>query len=72
MKGDWKPISEYPTNVLDPGPIVLARDKEKNVYLVILNKGHFYPCPGVPMFYGDHQFGFMTCDHVVEFMELPQ
>lgn len=67
----WRPIKEYPTNVTEPGPLVLARDAEKRPMLVLLKDGHFYICPGVPIFYGDKQIGFMTADHVTEFMELP-
>lgn len=68
----WKPIAEYPKDAERP-PLVLARDREKHPYLVIwvARTGHFNICPGVPMFYGEHQFGFMTADSVVEFMEIP-
>lgn len=69
----WRPISEYPAVVGDDlGPLVLARDKEKRPMLVLLREGHFYICPAVPIFYGDKQFGCMTADHVVEFMEVPK
>lgn len=68
----WKPISEYPTNVLGVGPLVLARDAEKHYYLAVLSKGHFYICPGVPLFYGEHQLAFTTCDHIIEYTDLPE
>ena len=68
----WKSIKEYPTTAPNQGPIVLARDAEKRPMLVCLNKGHFYICPGVHMRYGDYQEGYMTADHVVEFMEIPE
>ena len=67
----WKPISEYPTTPGEQGPIVLARTKDKEPILVTLLRGNFYICPGVYMFYGERQSGFMTANHVVEFMEIP-
>lgn len=68
----WRPIAEYPTNVTKQGPLVLARDAEKRPMIVTLNEGHFYICPGIPMIYGNRQLGFVTADHVVEFMEIPE
>lgn len=68
----WRPIKEYPTTAPEPGPLVLARDAEKRPILVLLKDGHFYICPAVPIYYGDKQFGCMTADHVVEFMEIPE
>jgi hypothetical protein len=69
----WRPIREYPVVLPKDGqgPIVLARDQDKRPILVVLIDGHFRICPGIFMFYGDHQSGFMTADHVVEFMEIP-
>lgn len=67
----WRPISEYPTTVGFQGPLVLARTADKEPFLVVLRDGHFWICPGVPVFYGNHQMGFMTADHVTEFMEIP-
>jgi hypothetical protein len=68
----WKPIREYPTTAPEPEPIVLARDAEKRPMLVLLNKGQFYICPGMPMFYGDNQFGCMIAGGLVDFMEIPE
>ena len=68
----WKPIREYPTTAPESGPLVLARDADKNPMLVLLKYGHFYICPGVPLFYGDRQVGFMTVSNLVEFMEIPK
>lgn len=70
----WRPIKEYPASSVvgdNTGPLVLARDAEHRVMLVVLSKGHFLICPGVPMYYGNNQVGFMTADHVTEFMEIP-
>ena len=71
----WLPAHKYPT--LGPkelGPLVLASFnndlRTEPPMLVIRVDGHFRSCPGVPMFYGDHQFGFATTDHVVEFSYL--
>lgn len=69
----WRPIKEYPV-VLPAeiqGPLVLARDAEKRPFLVVLYRGHFQICPGVHMRYGANEEGYMTADHVVEFMEIP-
>ena len=67
----WKPISQYPCTPGEQGPLVLARDKEKSCYLVLLKDGHFVVCPAVFMWYGDKQRGILLADNVVEFMEIP-
>ena len=67
----WRPIAEYPITPGEQGPLVLARDAEKRPMLCLLKEGHFYICPAVPMYYGERQFGCMTCDHIVEFMKIP-
>jgi hypothetical protein len=71
----WRPIKEYGSLMASPtdetGPLVLARTEDRAPMLVVYRKGHFVICPGVPMWYGNQQFGFMTADHVVEFMEIP-
>lgn len=76
MKGDWKPIKDYP---VEPGvdgaafgPVVLARTEDKVPYLVRLAKGYFFICPGIPQYFGQSQCGFMTISNVVEFMDLPE
>lgn len=83
MKADWKSIKDYPK---DKAPVVLARYRINGgsgpLELPMLVRwvpdypspinGHFYICPGVPMFYGKQQFGMMICDHVEEFTELPE
>lgn len=70
----WQPIKDYP---IEPGPqgasgpLVLARTADKQPMVVLMNNGIFYPCPGVPIFYGHHQVGFMTVSNLVEFMDIP-
>jgi hypothetical protein len=68
----WKPRSEYPK---DKRPIVIARYNGDwcGPFLVVWSEfyGHFYICPGVPMFYGDHQFGMMVADTFDEWHEIP-
>ncbi len=71
-KSPWKPIREYPTDPLNAGPVVLARDKDKVPVLVRMLDGHFVICPAVWLFYGNHQVGVTYADHVVEFMEIPE
>lgn len=69
----WKPIADYPFVAPgELGPAVLARTKDKFPMVVIYRDGHFYPCPGVPMFYGERQFSFLTADNVIEFMDIPE
>lgn len=70
----WKPIKEYPVVLPTEiqGPVVLARDAEKRPMLVTLYNGHFQICPGAHMRYGAHESGYLTADHVVEFMEIPE
>lgn len=68
----WKPISQYPTTAGTPGPVVLARTADKAPMLVLYQHGHFYICPGIPMFYGEKNFGFVTADHVIEYMDIPE
>ncbi len=71
----WKPKSEYPKDSESP-PLVIVRHKDHHTgpSLVIWNKvmGHFYVCPGVPMWYGNHQFGLMVNDYFDEFTEIPE
>ena len=67
----WKPISEYPTTPGQQGPVVLARTKDKEPILVCYLRGQFYVCPANYMYYGEMQSGFMTANHVTEFMEIP-
>jgi hypothetical protein len=71
----WKPISEYPIEQAPDGargPAVLARDDQRVAYIVIMNRGQFFPCPGSAIFYGDRKVGFMTVSNLVEFMEIPE
>jgi len=67
----WKPISQYPTTPGDQGPIVLARTKEKEPFLVVYVEGQFYECPASPIYYGNRQWGNRTVSGLVEFMEIP-
>lgn len=70
----WKPIREYPVVLRTDvqGPIVLARTADKLPLLVVMYKGHFQICPGIHMRYGAAEEGYMTADHVIEFMEIPK
>jgi len=69
----WKPMSEYPTDEHGNGPAVLARPGMGLGPLIIRrHNGNFYTIPGIPMWYGDQQFGFMTVNCATEFMELPE
>lgn len=74
----WKPREDYKTLAAMHRPI-LTRHKNglTGPMLVIYSEhgtvagGHFYPVPGVPIFYGDHQFGMMTNDSFDEWTEIP-
>lgn len=79
----WKPRNEYKTLVDEHKPI-LTRCKPVGQHLpagpcvVIYSEkgtspgGHFYPCPGVWMFWGNHQFGMAVHDHFDEWMDIPE
>jgi len=75
----WKPRTEYKTLEDEHFPI-LTRCKGHTgtgPMVVIWSEcgptpgGHFYPCPGVPIFFGNQQFGMMVHDHFDEWMEIP-
>lgn len=81
----WKPREEYKTLAEKHNPILTrCRPDPRFQYLpygpmVVIwstsgsaTGGHFYPCPGVPMFYGNNQLGFMTHDNFDEWMEIPE
>ena len=66
----WKPIKDYPTTTPEQGPVVLVRDADRSPMCALLINGRWHVCPGVPMFYGDQQFGFLEC-RPIEFMNIP-
>lgn len=74
----WRPREEYQT-LVDRHNAILTRCKNglTGPMLVIYSEhgtsagGHFYICPGVPMFYGENKFGMMTHDHFDEWMKIP-
>jgi len=68
----WRPISEYPTDPLKAGPVVLARDDQGCYFLVCLYQGNFHIVPGHPIYYGNMQVGWLYANHVKEFMEIPK
>lgn len=80
----WKPRQEYrtlkdrhdpiltrcvgtPTSIPATGPMVVIYSEHGSA-----PGGHFYPCPGVPVFFGNHGFGMMIHDHFDEWMEIPE
>lgn len=80
----WKPRCEYRT-LADRHVPILVRCKATGGKLpatgpmVVMYSeygptpgGHFYPCPGVPIFFGNNQFGMMVHDHFDEWMEIPE
>jgi hypothetical protein len=81
----WKPREEYRTLKERHEPI-LVRSKPvgpqgylpAGPMVVIYTEygptpgGHFYPCPGVPIFYGNHQLGMLKHDDFDEWMEIPE
>lgn len=68
----WKPREEYKTLVDHHKPILVRSKDTGSPMVVIWNKGHFYPCPGAPMFYGDHQCGWWKNDSFDEWMDIPE
>jgi hypothetical protein len=69
----WKPREEYKTLVEFHKPI-LTRMKDGYVgpMVCIWHQGHFYPCPGAPIFFGTHECGWWTHDDFDEWMEIPE
>lgn len=84
MKGDWKPREEYKTLVEQHKPILTrsfpttSQNRGYAPMIVIYTEhgtakgGHFYPCPGQWLFYGNHEFGMLTHDHFDEWMDIPE
>ncbi len=74
----WKPREEYLT-LKDRHVPILTRCKTATGPMVVYYTehgptpgGHFYPCPGVPIFFGTNSFGMMVHDHFDEWMEIPE
>jgi hypothetical protein len=77
MKGNWKPRIEYQTLAEHHKPILtrcqpVGQFISSGPIIVIYKDGHFYPCPGAPIFYGNNQCGWWTHDHFDEWMEIPE
>ena len=68
----WRPIYEYPWEEEYAGPIILARNAAKRLFLVRGINYQFYQYPGVPLFYGEKQLGFTTVGDLTEFMTVPE
>lgn len=70
----WRPIAEYKPPPFEGArnPVVLARDKEKLPYLVVLVGSEFMLCPGMPIYYGLNQCGWWKVTGLVDFMEIPK
>lgn len=73
----WKPREEYKTLVENHKPI-LTRSKWTGPMVVVYTEyeptpgGHFYPCPGSPIFFGNNGFGMLMHDYFEEWMEIPE
>lgn len=75
--GDWKKREEYKTLQYKHKPILVRSLKDWPTPMVVIwcddyRGGHFYPCPGVPIFYGTQSFGMMVHDHFDEWMDIPE
>ena len=79
----WKPREEYRTLQERHFPILtrcrpVGQQLGTGPMVVIWSEngptpgGHFYTCPGVPIFFGNHQFGMMIHDTFDEWMEIPE
>lgn len=54
------------------GPIVLARDVNRFPLLVVMQRGHFFVVPGIPLMVGQTKGpSMMTVSNLVDFMLLP-
>lgn len=69
----WKPREEYKT-LVDQHKVILTRctNGDTGPMLVIWCNDHFLVCPGVPIFYGSNQCGWMKHDYFDEWMDIPE